>query len=776
MAGEYSVGQPVPRTEDPRLLRGGGRYVDDVNLPNQLYGYVVRSPHAHGRIVKLVTTAAEQSQGVVAVLTAKDYLAEGLGRMPVNPPPNPAFDMNTMFAPRRVPVAEDRVRHVGEAVAFVVARTPAEARDAGEKIEVEYDPLPALVDMEVALADGAAPLYGDHPNNLAFTYEIGDAAATEAAFATAAHVVKQRIHINRVAAAPMECRGCVADYQPNSHTCTIYVGAQQSFNARRIFATVIFNEPENAFRVIPGDMGGGFGMKGSFYAEYALTAWASKRLNEPVKWFSDRIESFVPDNHGRDNLTFGELALDAEGNFLALRVRTLANLGAFPSTTPSGPPTAALGGLIGMYKTPAAHVQVKGVYTNTTPTGAYRGAGRPEAAYVIERLVDSAARQLKIDPLQLRLKNLVPTEAMPYQSPIQFKYDCGNFRDVIESAVRHADYAGYAKRAAESKARGKLRGLGISSTLERAAAAIEHAELRFDPSGTLTILAGTTGMGTGHATIYTQLVCTMLGVSPDQVRVVEGDTDMTPTGGGTGGSRVSSVGMSAVKMAADKIIEKAKLIAAHNMEVSAADIVFENDAFTIAGTDRRMTMSEIAQKAFNPATLPKGMEPHLAEGATTPNLMPSYPNGCHICELEIDPETGKVDLQRYTVADDVGVVLNPLLLEGQIRGGIAQGAGQILMEDVSYERDSGQLVAGSFMDYAMPRADDLCEMHSYDASVPTKSNPIGSKGAGEAGTVGAMPAIMNAIIDALSPYGVTNMDMPASPERIWRAIHGKKVA
>ena len=776
MAGEYSVGQPVPRHEDPRLLRGGGRYVDDINVQNQVYGYVVRAPHAHACIKGIDTAAAAQAPGVLAVLTAKDYLADGLGRMPVNPPPNPAFDMATMFAPRRVPLAEDRVRHVGEAVAFIVARTYLQARDAGELVAVDYAPLPSVIDMEAALADGATPLYDDHPSNLAFTYEIGDAAATDAAFAKAAHVVKRRIHINRVAAVPMECRGCVADYQASAQTSTIYVGAQQSFNTRRIFATVIFNELENSFRIIPGDMGGGFGMKGSFYAEYALTAWASKRLNKPVKWYSDRAESFVSDNHGRDNLSFGELALDKDGMFLALRVRTLANLGGFPSTTPSGPPTAALGGLIGMYKTPAAHVQVKGVYTNTTPTGAYRGAGRPEAAYVIERLVDSAARELKMDPVQLRLKNLIPAAAMPYQSPIQFKYDSGDFKSVLEGALKHADYAGYAKRAAESKARGKLRGLGISSTLERAAAAIEYAELRFDPSGTLTILAGTTGMGTGHATIFTQLACQMLGVSPEHVRVVEGDTDLTPSGGGTGGSRVSSVGMSAVKLAADKIIEKAKLIAAHNLEAAAADIVFENGSFTIVGTDRSMTMTQVAQKAFNNNTVPKDMEPHLAEGASTPNLLPSYPNGCHICELEIDPDTGKVDLQRYTVVDDVGVVLNPLLLEGQIRGGIAQGAGQILMEDVSYDPESGQLVAGSFMDYAMPRASDLCEMHSYDCSVPTLNNPIGSKGAGEAGTVGAMPSIMNAIVDALSPYGVTNMDMPATPERIWRAIKGKQAA
>jgi carbon-monoxide dehydrogenase large subunit len=770
MGGEYSVSQPVPRHEDPRLLRGGGKYLDDITLPGQVYGHVVRSTYAHAKILQLSTFAAEQAPGVLGVLTAKDYLADGLGRMPVLPPPNPAFDMKTMFAPRRLPLAEDRVRHVGEPIAFVLARTHAEARDAAELVEVNYHPLPVVVELEAALAKDAPLLHDGHTDNVSFVYEIGDAAATEAAFAKAAHVVKQRLHINRVAPSSLEPRGCVADYQANSHTATIHVGVQQSFIARRLFAQVIFNEPENAFRIIPGDMGGGFGMKGSFYAEYVLAAWGSRRLGRPVKWYSDRSEAFLSDNHGRDNLTDAELALDKDGNFLGLRVRTLANLGAFPSTTPSGPPTAALGGLIGMYKTPAAHARVTGVFTNTTPIGAYRGAGRPEAGYVIERLVDTAARQLKVDPVELRRKNLIPSSAIPYQSPIQFKYDSGDFARVLQTAVEHADYKGFGERREQSKKAGKLRGVGISATLERSAAAVEYAEVRFDPSATVTILTGSTGFGTGHATIFAQLVYTMLGISPEHVRVVEGDTGLMPFGGGTGGSRVSSVGMSAVKAAADKIIAKAKAIAAHALEAAEADIVFENGVFSIAGTDRRLTMTEVVQKAFNPANLPKGMEPAMAESAMTPNLLPAYPNAVHICEIEIDPETGKAELERYTVADDVGVILNPLLLEGQVRGGVAQGAGQILMEDVAYDPETGQLMSGSFMDYAMPRANDLCEVHSYDASVPSKNNPIGSKGAGEGGTVGAMPAVMNAIVDALSPYGVSNLDMPATPERIWRAM------
>lgn len=773
MAGEYSVSQPVPRHEDPRLLRGGGKYLDDVSFPGQVYGFVVRSSHAHARILQVSTTQAESAPGVLCVLTAKDYIADGLGRMPVLPPPNPAFDMKTMFAPRRLPLAEDRVRHVGEPVAFVVARTAAEARDAAELVEVNYHPLPTVIDMDTALASNAPVLHEGGNGNISFVYEIGDAAAVEAAFAKAAHVTKERIHINRVAPSSLEPRGCVANYDPDSHSATIHVGAQQSFIARRLFAQVIFNEPENAFRIIPGDMGGGFGMKGSFYPEYVLTAWASRRLRRPVKWYSDRSEAFLSDNHGRDNVTDGELALDKDGNFLAIRIRTNANLGAWPSTTPSGPPTAALGGLIGMYKTPAAHVRVTGVFTNTASTGAYRGAGRPEAGYVIERLVDRAARELKVDHIELRRKNLIPSSAMPYQSPIQFKYDSGDFAKVLDTAIAHADLPGYTQRREASQKAGKLRGLGVSATLERSAAAVEYGEVRFDPSGTVTVLTGNTSMGTGHATIFTQLVCTMLGVKPEQVRVVEGDTGLMPFGGGTGGSRVSSVGMSAVKLAADKIIAKAKAIAAHVLEASESDIVFENGVFSIAGTDRRIDMTNIAQKSFNPANLPKGMEPGLIEGAMTPNLLPAYPNAVHVCEVEIDPETGKAELQRYTVADDVGVVLNPLLLEGQVRGGVAQGAGQILLEDVAYEPETGQLLTGSFMDYAMPRADDLCEIHSYNASTPTKNNPIGSKGAGEGGTVGAMPAVMNAIVDALAPYGVTSLAMPATPERIWRAIHGR---
>jgi carbon-monoxide dehydrogenase large subunit len=775
MAGNYGISQPVPRIEDPRLLKGGGRYVDDVSLPGELYGHVARSPHAHAVIMKIDTAAAEAAPDVVAVLTAKDYLADKLGRMPVMPPPNPAFDMKTLFGPRRLPLAEDRVRHVGEPVAFVVATSRAAARDAADLIEVHYEPLPADIDLEAAVAKGAQSVH-DGNDNVAFVYEIGDKAATEAAFAKATHVVKRRIHINRVAANPMECRGCLANYEAHNQSCTIWVGVQQSFTIRKLFATMIFDQPENAFRIIPGDLGGGFGMKGAFYSEYVLAAWASKRLGKPVKWYSDRSESFVSDNHGRDNLSDAELALDKDGTFLGLRVKTYANLGAFPSTVPAVAPTAALGGLIGMYKTPAAHVQVTGVYTNTIPTGAYRGAGRPEAAYVIERLVDGAARELKMDPVQLRLKNMIPADAMPYQTPIQFVYDSGDFAAVLKEGIAHADTAGFAKRREESKTRGKLRGLGISTTLERAAAAIEYAEVRFDPSGTVTVLAGTTNHGQGHATIYGQLLNTMMGIDPNAIRVIEGDTAMMPFGGGSGGSRSSSVGMSAVKLAAEKVIAKAKTIAAHTLEAAEADIAFEDGVFSIAGTDRRISITEVAQLAFNAAKLPKGMEPTLAEGATTPNLPVSYPNGCHICEVEIDADTGKIELQRYTVVDDVGVVLNPLLLEGQIRGGVVQGAGQILMEDVAYDGETGQLLSGSFMDYSMPRASDMCEIHSYDCSVPTKNNPIGSKGAGEAGTVGAMPSVMNAIVDALAPYGVTNMEMPATPERVWRAIHGARAA
>ena len=775
--GEYSIGQAVPRTEDPRLLRGGGRYVDDVSFTDQAFGYVLRSPHASAVINAIDLQAAAAAPGVLAILTADDYLADGLGRLPLSAPPNPRFDFEAMFAPRRLPLAEGRVRYVGDPVAFVVAESRNQARDAAELIEVDYAPAPAHTATGSALEDGVPVVYADHQrtDNTSFVYELGDAEATEAAFAKAAHTVTQRLIINRVSANAMEARGCAAQWDAYADTATIYVGVQGAFGARRQFANVIFGEAENNFRVVTGDMGGSFGMKGAFYPEYALVAWAARRLARPVKWFADRSESFMSDNHARDNVSDAELALSKDGEFLGLRVRTIAALGAYPSTLAAGPPTGNLGGLSGPYRTPAAYVNVTGVYTNTNPTAAYRGAGRPEASYVMERLVDLAADKLDIDPAELRRRNMIAPDALPYKTPTGFNLDSGDFERTLEIALEHGDYEGFAKRRSESEAAGKIRGLGISYSVERAGAGVETGEIRFEPSGTVTIICGTTNHGQGHATIYTQMACGMLGIAPELVRVVEGDTGQAQYGGGTGGSKVSSVGTSSVYYAANKIIDKARAIAAHLLETAEADIEFDEGTFTVAGTDKSISMAEVAQTAFMPAKLPPGLEPGMAATGTT-NLSPTFPNGCHLCELEIDPDTGAIEVVKYTVVDDVGTVLNPLLLAGQIHGGIAQGAGQILEEHIHYDPESGQLLSGSFMDYAMPRAEGFCNIEMHENSTHTEHNPLGVKGAGEAGTVGAMPAVMNAIVDALSPYGVTHLDMPATPERVWRVIHRARAA
>ena len=769
--GEFSVSQPVPRTEDPRFLKGVGRYVDDVRLAGQTVGYVLRSSHAHARLRSLNIAAAAAVPGVHLVLTAADYLAAGLGRLPVAPPPSPNFDHANMHAPLRLPLADGVVRHVGDGVAFIVAETLAAAKDAAERIEVDYEPLPAVINTADAATDGAALVYDDCPNNVSFVYEIGDAAATQAAFDAADHVVRERFVINRVSANPLEGRGFIAEYDAGTGSCTLYGGAQSAFGTRRTLAELIFGEPECDFRVVTDDIGGSFGMKGNFYPECVLVAWAAKRLRRPVRWISERGEAFNSDCHGRDNVTDAALALDKDGNFLALKVETIANLGGYPSTIPAGPATIHLPGMIGVYTTPAAQVKVTGVYTHTNPIAAYRGAGRPEASFVIERIIDVAAQELGFDRADLRRRNMIPPEAIPYQSPLFFNYDSGEFEKNFNDALKMADYDGFENRRAQSKSTGKLRGLGISATIERAApAGVEHAEIRFDPSGTVTVLAGTTSQGQGHQTMYTQMVCTFLGISPEDVRVVEGDTGRVSFGFGTGGSRVSAMGSSAAHLAAAKIIDKAKKIAAHLLEAAEADIEFNDGIFRIAGTDKQIDIQEVARTAYIPAKLPPAIEPGLFESGTYRATVANYPNGVHVCEIEIDPETGATELLAYSVVDDVGTVINPLLLDGQIHGGVAQGLGQALMEDIVFDPETGQLLSGSFMDYAMPRGDNLCAIKVASNPVPTETNPLGIKGAGEAGTIGALPAVVNAVVNALAPLGVRHIEMPATPARIWAAI------
>ena len=766
--GEFALGQPVPRFEDPRLLRGGGRYVDDFVLPRMVFGHVLRSPHAHARIRSIDVRAAKQMPGVLAVLTGADWKASGWGDLPAaggmkRPGGLPSYK------PRFPALVEERVRWVGDYVAFVVAETKSQAMDAAERIEVAYEPLPAIVSTERAVAQGAPRVWDDCPDNICFVHEVGDKAAVEAAFARADRIVKRRLVINRVTAASMEPRGAIGDYNPAEDRYTCYTVLQRTHAYRADLAQII-GVPEARIRVVAGDIGGSFGMKSAVYNEVALCLLASKQLGRPVKWTSTRSEAFLSDAQARDHVTEAELALDRDGHFLAFHTKTIAAVGAYAQAA-SNVFVMNLGTLAGVYRTPAMHAEVTAVFSNTNPMRPYRGNGRPEFAYVIERMVDEAAAEIGIDPVELRRRNTIPPEAMPFKTGLIFTYDCGEFAKNLDLALELADTAGFERRRAQSRSRGKLRGLGLSNTIERAAAGgFEAAELRFDRGGTVTVIAGSITQGMGHETIYKQLVCDRLGLRPDQVHYVQGDTEKVAIGEGSGGSRTATLGGSAVYLATERIVDKAKTIAAHLLEAAEADIDFKEGVFAIAGTDRTLCLADIAGAAWEPQSLPDGMEPGLVASAAFAAKQQNFPNGVHICELEIDPETGEVEILDYSVVDDVGTVLNPLLLEGQIRGGIAQGAGQILMEDIHFDPQSGQLLTGSFMDYAMPRAGDLSPMHCETNPVPTRTNPLGVKGAGEAGAVGAMPAIGNALVDALKPLGIRDIPMPATPERLWRAI------
>jgi aerobic carbon-monoxide dehydrogenase large subunit len=769
--GKYALGQSVPRSEDPRLLRGGGRYADDRSMPGMVHGYVLRSPHAHAKIAGIDTVAAKAAPGVVAVFTGADWLDLGWGDVPGDPP-RKLRDGSTAYAPPFPALVTDRVRYVGDCVAFVVAESRALAQDAAELIEIDYDPLPAITDTGRA-ASGDAPLvWDDAADNIAFVHLVGDKAAADAAFAAADHVVSHKFVINRVAPAAIEPRACLAHYDSADDRYTMYTTLQHA-NPYRMNLARLMGVAESKVRVVSGDIGGSYGMKSSVYNENILALWATTVTGRPVKWTSDRTEAFQSDSQGRDNVTTGELALDNNGNFLGMRVKIIGNVGAYVTQAAGGPLTINLGTLAGVYTTPAIHVDVTAVYTHTTITRPYRGAGRPEAAFVIERLVDLAADRLSIDPVELRRRNTIPVAAMPFQTGLTFKYDCGAFEENMDMALEMADYAGFGARREDAKAHGKLRGFGISNTIERAAAAgFEGGEIRFDRSGTATVLSGATNHGQGHETVFKQLVCDRLGLDFDAVHYGQGDTDIVPFGQGTGGSRSATIGGSALLMASDKIIDKATQIAAHLLEAAVDDIEFDEGVFAIAGTDRQVTISEVAKAAAQPGRLPAGMEPGLMAQAVYTATEQNYPNGCHVVEVEIDRETGVVEVVGYNVVDDVGTVMNPLLLKGQIHGGVSQGLGQALMEDLRYDAESGQNVTSSFMDYCLPRADDFPMIDVKSNGIPTATNPLGVKGAGEAGAVGALPAVTNAVIDALSEFGVTHIEMPATPERIWRAMQG----
>ena len=702
--GEFAIGQGVPRFEDPRLVRGGGRYIDDVVYPGMAFGVVLRSPHGHAKILSIKTDNARAAPGVLAVITAADWKKAGLGELPSHAGLK-RRDGSPMFKAAYPVLAEDRVRWVGDPVAFVVAETTAQAADAAEMIEVDYEPLPAVVSTAKATEPGAAKVWDGCPDNICFVELLGDKAATDAAFAKAAHVVKHRFVINRVTAAAMEPRGAVGVYLPAEDRYIIHSPVQRAHPYRNEIAKVM-KVPESKVRVICIDVGGSFGMKTPVFNEAPLTMFASKLTGRAVKWMSTRTEAFLSDAQARDNVTEAELALDKDGTFLGFRVKTIAAIGAYLQ---NNMPAFILnaGTLAGVYRTPAMHVDITGVFTNTNPVRPYRGNGRPEAGYIIERMVDLAADELGRDPVELRRRNYISPQQMPFKTGLTFTYDCGEFEKNMDLALELADFKGFRRRREESRKRGKLRGFGMSNTIERAAAGgTEGAEVRFDRGGTVTLFSGSMTAGQGHETVFKQLVCDRLGLHPSDVRYVQGDTDEVFYGEGTGGSRTSTMSSAAFTMATDKVIEKAKAIAAHALKVDAADVNFADGVFSSPKTNQTMTIKEVAIDASNPAKLPAAMEPGLLATAVYKAGKQNFPNGCHICELEIDRETGVVEIVRYSVVDDVGTVLNPMLLHGQIHGGVAQGAGQVLMEDIHFDT-SGQLVTASFMDYAMPHAHNL---------------------------------------------------------------------
>ena len=769
--GQFGIGQSVKRFEDVRLLRGEGRFLGDVNLPGQAQAVILRSPHAHARIVAIDATAALRAPGVLAVFTGADVARDGLGTMKMTLK-RTRPDGSPMFAPAHRGLAAERARHVGDPVVLVVAETRAQAEDAAELVRIDYEPLPSVTDTGGAAQPGHAAVWDECPDNVSNLHQAGDKAGTDAAFANAAHVVRRRYVITRVHAQYMESRGALGVYDPGEDRYTLYADVQYPHRVRNALASNIFKIPEHQIRVIAGDVGGAFGTKGWQYAEHRLVLWAARKLGRPIKWQSERREAIPADEHARDNVSEAELALDARGRFLALRVRTYANVGAYVSSDRNLLATFSnIATLVGVYTFPVAHVAVYSVLTNTNPTAPYRGAGRPEATYVIERLIDDAARELGMDRLALRRANLIPASAMPYRTALGVTYDCGEFERCMDAGLKLADVAGFEARREASRVRGRLRGLAVVNAIERAAGPQpEFAEIRFAPSGSATVFMGTKNQGQGHETTFKQILHERLGLDPAEVRYIDGDTDRVGFGMGTMGSRSTVIGGTALWRAADKVLAKGQKIAARLLEAAEQDVSFGGGKFSVVGTDRALSLRDVARAAFQPAQLPPGVEPGLYETGTFAPKQDTWPNGCHVCEVEVDPDTGDVLLDRYAIADDVGTVINPLTLKGQIHGGVAQGVGQALMEQVVYEPDSGQLLTASFMEYAMPRADTFCDMAIESHPVPTALNPIGAKGAGEAGTVGSLPAVINAVMDAIAPLGVRQLDMPASSDRVWQAI------
>ncbi len=779
------VGERVLRKEDRRFLTGSGQYTDDVTLPHQAYAFFLRSPHAHATLGRIDTAKAKAAPGVLGVFTGADltgvnglpcgWLITGTDGKPMNEPPHPVL-------------AVGKVRYVGDPVAIVVAESVAQAKDAAELIDVEYGVLPAVVTVDDALAAGAPQIHAEAPGNRCYTWALGDKAAVDAAFAKAAHVTKLDLVNNRLIPNAIEPRAANASYHAGDDAYTLYVTSQNPHVERLLMTAFVLGLPEHKVRVIAPDVGGGFGSKIYLYPEETAMVWASKRVHRPIKWAAERSESFLADAHGRDHVTHAELALDKDGKFLALRVHTRASMGAYLSTFASCIPTILYATLLaGQYTTPAIYAEVTAVFTNTAPVDAYRGAGRPEATYVVERIVHQAAVETGIAQDELRRRNFI--RSFPYQTPVALNYDIGDYDSCLDGAMKIADVKGFAARREASTKAGKLRGLGYASYIEACGLApsniagalgaraglFEAGEVRVHPTGSVSVFTGSHSHGQGHETTFAQVVAARLGIPVENVDVVHGDTGRIPFGMGTYGSRSLAVGGTAIVKALDKVVAKGKKIAAHLLEAAETDIEFADGKFTVAGTDRSKAFGEVALAAYVPHNYPLDkLEPGLDETAFYDPTNFTYPAGTHICEVEVDPETGRVTVERFSACDDFGNIINPMIVEGQVHGGLTQGIGQALLENCVYDRESGQLLTGSLMDYAMPRADDVPSFNVATHGTPCTHNPLGAKGCGEAGAIGAPAALMNAVMDALAPAGVTHLDMPASPHRVWSALQSAK--
>lgn len=773
---KFGTGQSVRRVEDQRFITGNGRYTDDINLPGQAYGHALRSPEAHARIVSIDVSEARQAPGVLAVITGAEIEAEGTNALPCAVP-IANRDGSQGITPLRPVLCVDRVRHVGDHVAFVVAETLSQAKDAAEMIAVEYESLPTVIDTETAAGQGRPLVHDDVPGNLAFDWQYGDPDALDRALAGAAHVARVRITNNRVVANSIEPRAAIGEYDAATGNVTLNACTQGGWLFTGPLADVLKIPPEKV-RVLTPDVGGGFGMKAFFYPEYALAVWAARQLGRPVKWTAERSsDAFVSDVMGRDHVTEAELGLDEDHRIVGMRVQTTANMGAYCNLfAPFIPTDAALKVLPGVYDVKNLVYRVKGVLTNTTPVDAYRGAGRPESIYLMERLINAAARELGEDPAELRRRNFVTSAAMPFKTAAGEIYDSGEFATVMDAAMKEVGWSGFAQRRKEAQGRGMRRGIGMSYYIESTMGdPQEMAAIKFETDGTVSVVVGTQSNGQGHETAYAQVLHERLGVPFEQIRIVQGDTAKLKLGGGTGGSRSLTAAGLAIRDCADDVIERGRHYAAQDLETAVADIEYDREAgqFGVIGTDRRIGILDLAAKARASTTPPERFEGGLDAEATAQIDAWTFPNGCHVAEVEIDPDTGVVQIVNYTAVDDFGVVLNPMLVAGQVHGGVVQGIGQALYEHAVYD-DNGQLLSGSFMDYCMPRADGVPRMQVSTIEVPCKTNPMGVKGCGEAGSVASPAAVINAIIDALADLGVTSVDMPATPQRLWRLLQERR--